>query len=262
MNLMGNPLAPVELHPDILWFDHGSVVWNITKSIQSKFDGPYTSWSSTPSTVKDCWWRFFRDQYKWNPSIAIDVLRGYERKAGTPLKDMIYKLSKVKDTAIISWYPVLVRQQLKQRRETEEFQKKSEIYSSNRTSGEYGGSLHTQGSISTSKMMRRMERYENIKNSSETQEETTTEDDQVFFQAVGGWIKKGMVYGLGSGVHLFYERSTSANYSTSKVHNLEQQVEEMKAERQQMKAQMDEQNQIILALKNAIEASGIQPCSG
>ncbi|GAB4828205.1 hypothetical protein Ancab_040037 [Ancistrocladus abbreviatus] len=294
MNLTGNPLASAELHPDTLWFDHNSVVRNVTKSIQSKFDGSYTSWSSTPSSVKDCWWRFFRDQYKWNPSIAEEVLRGYERKAGTRLKDMVYKLHKTKDTSILSWCPAVVRQQLNKRRETEEFQKKSGIYSANRTGGEYGGSLHAQGSISTPEVIRRMtlvvppaasevfakshrtksskfvdkrsqatwDRYENLKNSSETQEETVAGNDQVFFQAAGGWTEKGSVYGLGSGAHMFYKRSSSVNNSTSKVRNLELQVEEMRTERQQMRTQMNEQNAMILALKNAMEVSGIQPCSG
>ncbi|GAB4850010.1 hypothetical protein Ancab_039892 [Ancistrocladus abbreviatus] len=60
MNMTGNLSATVELRPNTLWFDHGSVVRNIMKSIQTKFDGPYTSWSSMLDAVKDCWWRFFR----------------------------------------------------------------------------------------------------------------------------------------------------------------------------------------------------------
>ncbi|GAB4829567.1 hypothetical protein Ancab_040636 [Ancistrocladus abbreviatus] len=242
MNLTGNLLAAAELHPNILWFNHGLVVRNITKSIQSKFDGPYTSWSSTPLAVQDCWWKFFRDQYRWDPSIATDVLSGFKQKAATCLEDIVYKLSRVKENKIISWCSSLVRQQLKKRRESEEFQNKSKIYSANKTSGEHGNSLHTQGSTSTPKMMRQMVR--------------------------GGWTQKGEVYGLGSGAHLCYERSTFVSHSTnsfvcsSEIRSLEQRIEKLQAEKVQMKAQMEEQNRMILALKNAMEASGILPCFG
>ncbi|GAB4840802.1 hypothetical protein Ancab_039654 [Ancistrocladus abbreviatus] len=102
------------------------------------------------------------------------------------------------------------------------------------------------------------ERYESIKNSRETQEETAAGDNQVFLQAVGGWTEKGTVYGLGSAAQHFYERPTPihSTASATKYHNLENKVDQLESERQRMQTQLEEQNRMILALKNMIEAQG------
>ncbi|GAB4850355.1 hypothetical protein Ancab_029657 [Ancistrocladus abbreviatus] len=254
LDVTGNTSSTQTLHPDVLWFDHNPVARDVTQSIRSHYDGPYTSWSKVPANVKEIWWKHFRNQYRWDSSVAEAVKRDYERKAAIRLKDMAYKLSKARTYQVIPWCSPTVREQLKQFRASQGFVKKSRLFSANRTSGLHGGTLHCQGSITTAEVIRRMtkelgrapsaaevfarshrtkdnkfvdqrseivwEEYQRLKrvhSDTETQMEmqkTLPTDDELFLRAVGGWSQKGTVYGLGSSARTYYEKLPSPSKAT------------------------------------------------
>ncbi|GAB2270521.1 hypothetical protein Dimus_005413, partial [Dionaea muscipula] len=46
-----------------------SVSHAITRVVKSKFDGPYSKWTTTPTEVKNLWFDEFKKSVFWDPSI-------------------------------------------------------------------------------------------------------------------------------------------------------------------------------------------------
>ncbi|KAK9756463.1 hypothetical protein RND81_01G099500 [Saponaria officinalis] len=145
----GNPTCNQIIAPDALWFYNNSVVKVVTDGIQAYYDAPYTCWKYTSDLVKDQWWRFFRDKFKWLPVHSHMAKDEFIKKAGNRIKDMVNKASKVPDHKRIFWMSTKIRQRLKTIRSSPDFKKRSKKYLHNRMGGPKAGTKHCQGSISS-----------------------------------------------------------------------------------------------------------------
>lgn len=83
---------------------------------------------------------------------------------------------------------------------------------------------------------------------------TPQEADALFLEVVGGWDKKGRVYGLGSGAHTLYDkpsRSTvatnggSTSYTPSVVSQLQTQLQTTQTDLQKTQQELEEQRRLV-----------------
>ncbi|GAB2283348.1 hypothetical protein Dimus_017864, partial [Dionaea muscipula] len=68
-----------------------SVSHAITRVVKSKFDGPYSKWTTTPTEVKNLWFDEFKKSVFWDPSIDGSVRKLFEDSVKKTLKDSLFK---------------------------------------------------------------------------------------------------------------------------------------------------------------------------
>ncbi|XP_021764761.1 uncharacterized protein LOC110729336 [Chenopodium quinoa] len=227
----GNPeKVDSVLHLNGLWFTHRDVVDKVSgTSYKAYFKGPYCNWGMTPLDVKRRWWNAFKQEFSWDPSIAMQVKKGWKSKCSRRITDMVSKIC-TKPDYIAEWCPPTIREQMIQIRSKEDFQENSKQCSKNRMGNENPKIHHRQGSISTEEVRMKLEKklkrkptaaelyYECHADSEgqfvntkaemvwnefsskkaanlEYESENKKTEDELFLEAACGWNKKGKLFG-------------------------------------------------------------------
>ncbi|XP_021771404.1 uncharacterized protein LOC110735511 isoform X1 [Chenopodium quinoa] len=238
----GNPeKVDSVLHPNGLWFTHRDVVDKVSEtSYKAYFKGPYCNWGMTSLDVKRRWWNAFKQEFSWDPSIAMQVKKGWKSKCSRRITDMVSKIC-TEPAYNAEWCPPTIREQMIQIRSKENFQEKSKQCSVNRMGNGNQKIHHRQGSISTEEVRLKLEKklkrkptaaelyYERHADSGdqfvnakaeivwneysskkatnlECESENKKTEDELFLEAAGGWNEKGRLFGLGAAADSYYER--------------------------------------------------------
>ncbi|KAL2935410.1 Adventurous-gliding motility protein Z [Bienertia sinuspersici] len=281
----GNPEAKFRLHPDGLWFGHRKVVDAVVEtSYKTYFKGPYYNWGVTPAEVKDRWWNAFKHEFSWDPLIASLVKKEWQSKCARRLSG-IASLVCTDPSYKATWCAPALRAHMKKiRQEDEDFKRRSSQCSKNRLQNESQRVHHRQGSISAEEVKINMEKelaclptapelyYDghvdndgqfvnpkakqvwdefqkkkaaNLECEDETQKKS---EDELFFEAVGGWNEKGRIFGLGAAAHSYYDRPTCDEKNGKKsrreyIKSLETQVVELAAKNADQQKELDQTKQ-------------------
>ncbi|KAJ8421622.1 hypothetical protein Cgig2_027016 [Carnegiea gigantea] len=199
------------------------------------------------------------------------VKEAYWEKGRNCLKDVVRKVSKNKPTDVIPWLSPDVQRQLLHHKHTNEgFLKRSRQSRLNKITGPKAETHHTQGSISTVVIAKKMVQisfsWETVttaklfSNAHTNPKDKTLADDRsgymgeipvieivkqvppleedssLFLEAVGGWSEKGTIYGLGNSVSLFCEKPTNTaiankpSYTPSIIAQLQTELDSMMTE--------------------------------
>ncbi|KAL2904190.1 hypothetical protein RDABS01_002900 [Bienertia sinuspersici] len=281
-------------------------LWSITKIIQSFYDKPYTCWSNAAKHAKEYWWNRFQQRYQWDVNHNDLVEQNFGKKATICLKHLVNRVGNSSNE--IPWMSDDVRKELKKVRSSTDFKKKSDKARKNRLEGKKRGILHSQGSISATEIARRKmketgkmptaaqlfldnhkkkdktfvsdeakkiwDNYLSKKASSGSNELTIEADNNLLFEAIGGWTKKGTMFGLGNSAPTYYRRPTSSpstnallTPSPSIVTQLQQKLESTNGELLQTKQSLssamekigefekkeNDNKKLILGLQEAIK---------
>ncbi|XP_057248000.1 uncharacterized protein LOC104886100 isoform X4 [Beta vulgaris subsp. vulgaris] len=238
----GNPQAKLVLDPDKLWFVHRDVVDVVAEtSYKTYFKGPYYNWGMTPREVKERWWNAFKQEFSWDPSVASLVKKEWQSKCARRLSGIVSKVCS-DPTYSATWCAPSLRERMKEMREKDDdFIRRRNQCSKNRLSNENQKVHHRQGSISTEEVKLKLNEFEKKKSANlECDSETQKTEDELFFEAVGGWNEKGRIFGLGAAAHSYYERPTFEERHDKKsrrdyIKSLETQVVELAAQNDEQK---------------------------
>ncbi|XP_021766164.1 uncharacterized protein LOC110730660 [Chenopodium quinoa] len=194
----------------------------------------------TPLDVQQRWWNAFKHEFSWDPSIAVQVKKGWKSKCSRCITDMLSKICTEPDYNA-QLCPPTIREQMIQMRSKEDFQEKSKQCSKNRMGIGNQKIHHRQGSISTEEVRLKLEKklkrkptaaelyyechgdsggqfvnakaemvwneFSSIKAANlECESENKKTEDELFLEAVGGWNEKGRLFGLGAAADSYYER--------------------------------------------------------
>ncbi|KAL2935342.1 hypothetical protein RDABS01_018460 [Bienertia sinuspersici] len=230
----------------------------------------------------------FQQRYQWDVNHNDLVEQNFGKKAAICLKHLVNRVGNSSNE--IPWMSDDVRKELKKAR------------------GEKRGILHSQGSISATEIARRKmketgkmptaaqlfldnhtkkdktfvsdeakkiwDNYLSKKASSGSNELTIEADNNLLFEAIGGWTKKGTMFGLGNSAPTYYRRPTSSpstnallTPSPSIVTQLQQKLESTNGELLQTKQSLssamekigefekkeNDNKKLILGLQEAIK---------
>ncbi|KAL2928804.1 hypothetical protein RDABS01_034215 [Bienertia sinuspersici] len=245
-------------------------------------------------------------RYQWDVNHNDLVEQNFGKKAAICLKHLVNRVGNSSNE--IPWMSDDVRKELKKVRSSTDFKKKSDKARKNRLEGKKRGILHSQGSISATEIARRKmketgkmptaaqlfldnhtkkdktfvsdeakkiwDNYLSKKASSGSNELTIEADNNLLFEAIGGWTKKGTMFGLGNSAPTYYRRPTSSpstnallTPSPSIVTQLQQKLESTNGELLQTKQSLssamekigefekkeNDNKKLILGLQEAIK---------
>ncbi|KAL2936718.1 Adventurous-gliding motility protein Z, partial [Bienertia sinuspersici] len=212
------------------------------------------------------------------------VKKEWQSKCAQCLSGTVSKVSTDPSYAATWCAPALRAHVKKIRQEDEDFKRRSSQCSKNRLQNESQRVHHRQGSISAKEVKINMEKeldclptapelyYDghvdndgkfvnpkaeqvwdefqkkkaaNLECQDETQKKSK---DDLFFEVVGGWNEKGMIFGLGAAAHSYYDRPTYEEKNGKKsrreyIKSLETQVVELAAKNNDQKKELDQTKQ-------------------
>ncbi|XP_052171722.1 uncharacterized protein LOC127787696 [Diospyros lotus] len=137
-------------------FDNNLCKRDISRIIQSKFEGPYPSWKKTDRAVREMWYGEFKKNWSWDSALEHQIRANFEKTAFDRMTDILFRVRKDLNKKP-SWMPLSVFEALKEYWNSAEFKDKSEKGKKNRAS-DVGGSMHTCSSVPMSEHKKRLSR--------------------------------------------------------------------------------------------------------
>ncbi|KAL2926403.1 putative 1-phosphatidylinositol 3-phosphate 5-kinase [Bienertia sinuspersici] len=166
-------------------------LWSITKIIQSFYDKPYTCWSNVAKHAKEYWWNRFQQRYQWDVNHKDLVEQNFGKKAAICLKHLAR--GGKKGILHSQWSISATEITRRKMKETGKMPTVAQLFLDNHT-----------------KKDKTFDNYLSKKASSGSNELTIEADNNSLFEAIGGWTKKGTMFGLGNSALTYYRRPTSS----------------------------------------------------
>ncbi|KAK1359004.1 hypothetical protein POM88_043478 [Heracleum sosnowskyi] len=238
----------------------GSCSTQITSIMHERLEPKGFAWKSVSKDAKKFYFEEFKKWFVWRQEDNL-VYEAWQKSAAYRYKDLRsrargkWEKKKQLDNRIgkdvwLSWI---------EEWKTPECQKKTEIKRDNRKGGVVRNdypATHTAGSSSHRKTEARLEKIKSLRaERSQPADGSSTpqpvDENQLFYDAVGGRNSRNKIYGLGSSQDLFYAPSSStiAHFSNSS-HPNSQDYEKLQTELEVMKERMKEMDTMQQRMKD------------